>query len=373
MGKNKPTFKDVFILYKTERKQFTILTIIVLLVILGKFTKPYWYTPEKPSIEELESRVTFDKKEVRKKAPTQQARVPIDVNTNQLTDWMSLGFSEKQASVIDRYRKKINGFESISSVADIYIIDSAKFQEILPYLRIDKSDSEILSNKESKLKEVTVTLARNWKLKSFDPNAATKLELVQMGFNESEIKNIINYRTKVGLFHDNHDFQKLYAFSNEDMLTVLPFVSIKKVVETNIDSTLVQEILDLNNCDSLDLLALKGIGPYFAKLILRYRYRLGGFIDVNQLYEVPKIPKETVDLNISNFKIDPKFQPIKMNVNSQDFKMFMRHPYFSYAQTKKLFDYRNSIGKYTSLQQLKKAGYLDSEYVNTVVPYLKVD
>ena len=46
-------------------------------------------------------------------------------------------------------------------------------------------------------------------------------------------------------------------------------------------------IIDLNHCDTTDLLYLRGIGQYTAIQILRYREQLGGFYSPSQLTDAP--------------------------------------------------------------------------------------
>lgn len=373
MGSDRPKFKEIFILFKSERKQFIVLTVIVSLLILARYTRPYWYQTNTPTIEQLESRVTIEHKKRITDSVKQTPKIPIDINLADNLDWQQLGFSVKQAHVIVQYRKKINGFKSINAVSNVFIIDSTKFDEIRPFLRLNKVESYIKENTKIQSKEPVIENSRSWNLSTFDPNTITKIELMEMGFNDSEISNIINYRDKVGLFVESTDFKKLYVFSDFELQKVMPFVFVTSMPEPDIDTIPEKMITDINLCDSLFLISIKGIGPYYAKLIISYRERLGGFIDVDQLYEINKIPSETIDLCISRFKIADGFEPRKMDVNSKDFKMFMRHPYFSYAHTKKIFDYRNLKGNYASLQQLKNINFIDSKYVERVSPYLKVE
>lgn len=53
--------------------------------------------------------------------------------------------------------------------------------------------------------------------------------------------------------------------------------------------------IELNTADSLDLLSLYGIGPYYAQKILEYRKRLGGFAIPEQLLEIKGFDKERLD------------------------------------------------------------------------------
>lgn len=57
-------------------------------------------------------------------------------------------------------------------------------------------------------------------------------------------------------------------------------------------TVIAKERLELNTADSLDLLKLYGIGPYYARKILLYRDRLGGYVHPEQLLEIDGIDRE---------------------------------------------------------------------------------
>ncbi len=54
-------------------------------------------------------------------------------------------------------------------------------------------------------------------------------------------------------------------------------------------------IVDINTADSVALEGLPGIGPAFAKRIVKYRTLLGGYVKVEQLKEVYGMPEETYE------------------------------------------------------------------------------
>ena len=65
--------------------------------------------------------------------------------------------------------------------------------------------------------------------------------------------------------------------------------------------------INLNSCNSDDLIQLKGIGPTYAKMILEFREKLGGFYSVNQLYDIPYIKPEAIANNLNYFEVDNTF------------------------------------------------------------------
>ena len=102
-------------------------------------------------------------------------------------------------------------------------------------------------------------------------------------------------------------------------------------------------IVNLNSADTTELLSLPNIGPFFARNIVSYREKLGGFIDKNQLLEVYAF--DTVRLAaIENHIVIDSVVTRKVKINSDDFKTILRHPYIEYEDVKKIINYRESKG-----------------------------
>lgn len=97
---------------------------------------------------------------------------------------------------------------------------------------------------------------------------------------------------------------------------------------------------NLNTATKEDLVSVKGIGDYYASRILKFRDKLGGFYTRDQLYEVYGLDSSVVEecfkhLNDSKFVVSKK-----MAINSDSFKVVLRHPYLDYEDVKNVFKYR---------------------------------
>ena len=89
--------------------------------------------------------------------------------------------------------------------------------------------------------------------------------------------------------------------------------------------------------------SLPGIGPFFAKNIVEYRNKLGGFIDKKQLLEVHAFDSTRM-ANIENHIVIDSIELRKVKVNTDDFKTILRHPYIEYEDVKKIINYRENKG-----------------------------
>lgn len=110
------------------------------------------------------------------------------------------------------------------------------------------------------------------------------------------------------------------------------------------DSLLQQEFersqnvqIDINTVDINGLINI-GLKPKIAKKILRYRDMLGGYVNSAQFEELKLNQQDLEFLNkhliITNNNIH------YLNINSDDFKVLLKHPYLDYETVKKICKYR---------------------------------
>ena len=122
------------------------------------------------------------------------------------------------------------------------------------------------------VKEVRSKLPRQVESFRFNPNTVSVEDLQRLGFSEKQAQSIENYRLKGGRFRRPADFAKSYVVADSVFARLEPYIDIPRI--------------DINKADSVALLDLPGIGPYFAGKIVQYRMRLGGYSSPEQLMEI---------------------------------------------------------------------------------------
>jgi len=129
--------------------------------------------------------------------------------------------------------------------------------------------------------------------------------------------------------------------------------------------------LDINLADSIAWIGLKGIGPGFAKRILAFRDRLGGFSGVMQLKEVYGLDSLWVEENKLHLKIGAGvFRTLKINRLAWN---EFRHPYLPYAQVKLFLTYRKQHPYIASFEELEHIYGLDLGVWVRLKPYLSFE
>ena len=136
--------------------------------------------------------------------------------------------------------------------------------------------------------------------------------------------------------------------------TASPSKPLKPKTETTRTDKACLVIIDLNTADTTLLKQLPGIGGAYAKWIVNYREKLGGYCETKQLLEVYRMDTARYDAIKDYVIIDSTFVPNKLRINSDAFKILLKHPYLEYDDVKKIVNHREQKGMITSWEQLTK-------------------
>lgn len=129
-------------------------------------------------------------------------------------------------------------------------------------------------------------------------------------------------------------------------------------------------VLDLNRVDSATLVRVPGIGAVYARSIVAYRERLGGYCSVEQLREVTVL-KEGAYEQLSPWFATPD-PPIRwLNINKADFKQLVRHPYIGYERAKTIANRIRRSGVLTSLDELSLLDGFSKEERERLLRYIE--
>jgi DNA uptake protein ComE-like DNA-binding protein len=253
------------------------------------------------------------------------------------------------------YRSAGGNFKKPEDVRRIYGMNDSIFAQIEDYIQIPEvipEISEAIPDQKVKLKPT---------FRVFDPNKASKDELLNTGFNQFQASNLVKYRESGGIFFQPEDLLKIYGIDSMFYNSIKSFVELAKIPdEVQANKTKTKSILiELNSADSLDLLQLNGIGPVFASRILKYRNLLGGFYGKHQLLEVYGFPEETYHSISENLTTD-SLQVKKLRINFTGYAELIRHPYFEKRNVEAILNFRQNNGPFSSREQLLTEGLIDT-------------
>lgn len=220
----------------------------------------------------------------------------------------------------------------------------------------------------------------------FDPNTADSSQLIRLGLQSWQVRNIYKYRARGGVYRKKEDFARLYGLTVKDYHRLEPYIRISSdyqpaatlvgdkangtngangangVYPRKIDST--QHVV-LNTADTTELRQVPGIGIYFAKEIVRYGQRLGGYVSVDQLDEIADFPQAS-----KKYFVVQQANPKKLNVNQLTLQQLRRHPYINYYQARAIKEYCRLHGPLKSLDDLRLSRDFPPEVIQRLAPYV---
>jgi DNA uptake protein ComE-like DNA-binding protein len=354
--------RDYFSLTRSERNGMlvlcTVLMISVLLNILADridFKKP----ADQGEFLALMDRLEATGKEVN---PSVKKLFRFDPNTITMTGLDSLAIPEQIGRNLIRYREKGGVIRKAGDLRKLYGMTDSLYASLAPYIKLRVKPYERKSS-ENELHKVEYF--------EFDPNRVTEEELKKLGFTSFQTRNLAEFRKKGGKFRQKSDLLKIYGIDSLFFRTIREWIIMPEAEISKPEMTGIQQI-ELNLADSASLTALQGIGPAFARRIIRFRDRLGGFSNAGQLLEVYGITEERFHQLAARVRVDPS-RITRINLNFADFTALAAHPYITGVQARQIIERRSASGPYSRKETLVEAGIFDEKTFRKLEPYLRCE
>ncbi len=231
---------------------------------------------------------------------------------------------------------------------------------------------------------------------TFDPNTLPDSGFQKLGFSDREITSMRKYQKAGGTFRVKTDFGRLFFIDSLEYLALEPYIDLpekkakadtwksfeKRDVETKEGkvkwsdtanysgfSPSKRKLVELNSADTIQLVAVYGIGAYTAKSIVKRREELGGFYSLAQLMEIAKMTPERIDQIAPAVEIDRrKIRPI--SINSATARELDRHPYFHMNLANAVVMERERNGQFIDIQDFCKRNLVEPQLCAKFAPYL---
>ncbi|MCJ8154669.1 helix-hairpin-helix domain-containing protein [Chryseobacterium sp. SSA4.19] len=288
-------------------------------------------------------------------------------------DWMKIGFSERQAEAILKYKKFLGGsFVSKEKFKECFIINEENYKMLSPYLLLPEKTPDTFRH-DQKTFEFNKTKAR---YHAFDPNTTDLEGWKSLGFSDKQAQTIINYRDRnlKGSFKSMEDLQKCFVISAEKFNEMKPYIQLSQATivqnRNNKTTEFEQEKTDFSKTDINSItfrqLLEFGLDERSAGSIIGFRKKLGGFVNKEQILTTYNIDTELVKKLLATAPLNTANVP-KYNLTDAPEEWLKNHPYFKYSADKIIF-YRTSEKDENKIWKLLK---VKPEYEARMKLYLK--
>lgn len=299
----------------------------------------------------------------------------FDPNAPTRAQLVALGLPDKTIRAWLSYTQKGGYFANADALARFRALSPADRQRIAPHLMWPEKErrqgGRPARSAGSYRQEATAAEAF-----PFDPNTATREELLRLGLPARIADNLIKYRERGGRFRRPEDLQKLYGFSANDYERLAPYVTIAAAPENAPAPKAATEratrspvIIDINTADEAAWQQLRGIGPALSRRIVKFRDRLGGFRSVDQVGETYGLPDSTFQQIRPQLQSDAEiYRPLR--INEADAETLANHPYLDYRSARAIVSYRQQHGVFRNAADLAKVMALPAGVAEKLAPYL---
>ncbi|WP_052323789.1 helix-hairpin-helix domain-containing protein [Flavihumibacter sp. ZG627] len=276
-------------------------------------------------------------------------------------------------------------------------IDDSSVVALIDRWRVDSTSSFEYSSRSprKKLSDLSTGVPigdrenHTGKLFLFDPNTASHADWVALGVRDKTASTIIRYREKGGRFRKPEDISRIFGLSPSLAMRLQPFVRIKPLpVDQSNESAAIKTgkvwnnnnfpvppsatlKVDINSADSLQWLALPGIGPKLTSRILNFRQRLGGFNSVHQIAEVYGLADSVFQI-IKPLLVAGEGQIKQISINLAGKAELAEHPYIRQQLASTIVQYREAHGPFTQLEDLMRIHLISEKVFEKIRPYLKI-
>lgn len=182
--------------------------------------------------------------------------------------------------------------------------------------------------------------------------------------SKRQAEAFIRWRDLSGIY-DMEELRACYVVSDSVAAALEPYIIFPERGAAPVD-----EPVEINTADSATLRGVVGIGARTVVSIMNYRARLGGFVRLEQLAEVPGVTERNYEKILKQICCD-SCEIRKIDINFATPKVLRRHPYIPPQKLRKLLKTRQLKGGWSTAEELVEDNILTREEAARLSPYLR--
>lgn len=207
----------------------------------------------------------------------------------------------------------------------------------------------------------------------FNPNLYTVEDWMRLGLSEKQAGVVLKF-TKYRL-KSNEDLKRIFVINDELFNLIKDSTLYDQPTAGSSTSNSAPKkqtvIVELNSATIELLQEVRGIGPFYAKQIIKHRDALGGFYTIDQLLEVWKVDEEKLAIWSPYLTVDPS-KIRSLNINTATAEELKAHPYISWNLANSIVKLRLQNGQYKKIEDVQKSVLMTPEIYNQLKKYLTV-
>lgn len=295
--------KDYFTFNKSERRGILVLCTLIVLLIILNILIPYFKTHKKYDYSKFDKEITeFLKTQeiISSKPRTYKQKEPFNIfdantsavvqklnpfafdpNTLPYEQFIEMGFSDRQALSIIKYRSKGGKFYKKEDFKKMYCISGKEYQLLEPFIEIKPREKTVYKNDKPVIEAIL-----------YDINTATEDELMKIkGIGNYFAGQIVKYRIRLGGYNKKEQLLEISKMDSAKYGAISPFIEV--------NARAIQKI-NVNTATFEQLKQHPYIGYNIALSLINYRLKHGNYKTVSDIKNSVLITDKNY-LKISNY------------------------------------------------------------------------
>ena len=209
----------------------------------------------------------------------------------------------------------------------------------------------------------------------FNPNTYTLSDWKNLGLSEKQSLVVLKFTSR-GIYSEQ-DLKRIFVIPDVLFELIRDSVIYPERFQNSPNQESFKKqakqitLINLNTADTTEFMKIYGIGAFYAKQIIRYREKLGGYFTKEQLFEVWKMTNEAYDKIKDHVFISEK-DVKRININSVTIEELKVHPYLKWNQANSIIKMRIQRNGFKNIEEIKESVLIDSETYEKLFPYLSL-
>ncbi|HLV52034.1 MAG TPA: helix-hairpin-helix domain-containing protein, partial [Flavobacterium sp.] len=218
---------------------------------------------------------------------------------------------------------------------------------------------------------------KKYDLQPFNPNFINDYKGFKLGMTTAQIDKLLKFRSTGKYVNSAAEFQQVTGVSTELLDKISPYFKFPEWTQNKKSNTYIENSapvvlknIDLNKATVEDLVAIKGIGDYYANAIINEREKLGGFVSIHQIDFIKGLRPEAVKILKQNTSIKVAATIIKVNVNTASKEDLAKIPYITSYLAREIVVYRSKQENPLKIEDLEKINNFPLDKLKIIKLYL---
>ncbi|WP_062053245.1 ComEA family DNA-binding protein [Aquimarina longa] len=231
------------------------------------------------------------------------------------------------------------------------------------------------------LKEISAKQRKIYRIQPFNPNFISDHKGYMLGFSSEELDRLYAYRKEGKWIRSITDFKKVTKISDSLLTIVAPLfkfpdwtknkTTTRKYKKKVFPIKSYAQKADLNTVSVEQLKKSVGLPDFIAIKIIKYRNRIGGFVNDIQLGDL-NLYEYQKNKTLSMFTVKTSKKIKRVNINKASVEELIEVPYIDFETALDIRDYIDHNGQVSSFDELGKIKSFSLENKDKIALYLTI-